>query len=242
MLSSLPLLCAMVGGVTATPGLLEPALQRLVSQHGAAGGGGPGQTAHTTLTALSRRHRHRPPPVALRTPLAFHCPLALQESINTTGLLPVDYFRADNRTCDEATRLAINASQHGCGGTIYFASPCAFEATVVVPGGTGLRGGGGGGSDQFGFKPQTQISGPSEGPAFLVQHTTSVEFMDLEILGWNTGVIVTDSALVRFNNVAIHASSQGKGMDDVDLSPEGCTAAGCNVVLGSNNTALVIEK
>lgn len=196
-----------------------------------------------TLTALSRRHRHRAPPVALRKPLLGNdCPLALQESVNTTGLLPVDYFRTDNRTCDEATRLAINMSNHACGGSVFFATLCAFTSTVDVPGGTALRGGGRGSSDQFGLKPQTHISGPNEGPAFIVQHTTNVQFDDLAIMGVNTGVIVTDSAVVRFNNVAIHAEAQGTGKDDVDLSAEGCTAAACNVVLGSNNTALVIEK
>ena len=68
----------------------------------------------------------------------------------------------------------------------------------------------------------------------------NIQFTNLEILGWNTGIIITDSAIVRFNNVAIHASAQGLGIDDVNLTAAGCD--GCNAVLGSNNTALVIEN
>jgi hypothetical protein len=41
-----------------------------------------------------------------------------------------------------------------------------------------------------------------DGPAFLVQHTTNIEFTDLQIAGHNTGVIVTDSALVRCARLA----------------------------------------
>jgi hypothetical protein len=37
----------------------------------------------------------------------------------------------------------------------------------------------------------------------------NVQFTNLAIAGHNTGVIVTDSALVRFRNVAIRADFQG---------------------------------
>ena len=43
-----------------------------------------------------------------------------------------------------------------------------------------------------------------------------------------------------FRNVAFRADFQGLGVDDVNLTAAGCD--GCNVVLGSNNTALVIEN
>ena len=101
-------------------------------------------------------------------------------------------------------------------------------------------GGGNAGTSEFLFRPQTEISGPKSGPAFLVQHTTNVQFTNLAIAGHNTGVIVTDSALVRFRNVAIRADYQGLGANNVNLTAAGCD--GCNVVLGSNNTALVIEN
>jgi predicted nucleic acid-binding Zn-ribbon protein len=39
---------------------------------------------------------------------------------------------------------------------------------------------------------------------------------------------------------AINAQWQGTGIDNVNLTADGCD--GCNVVLGSNNTALVIEN
>ena len=61
-----------------------------------------------------------------------------------------------------------------------------------------------------------------------------------EILGWHTGVIVTDAAAVRFTNVAIAGQAQAGGVDDVGLTADTCD--GCNVVFGSNNTGLVIEN
>ena len=73
-------------------------------------------------------------------------------------------------------------SSTSCGGTVYFASECAFASTVVVPGGTGLQGGGRSGGGEFSFRPQTVIGGPKTGPAFLVEHTTNVQFTDLEIM------------------------------------------------------------
>ena len=96
------------------------------------------------------------------------------------------------------------------------------------------------GGDEFSFRPQTSIAGPAAGPAFIVEHVTNVEFHNLEIMGHNTGVIVTDSAVVRFTSCSIHANNQGTGADNVNLTAAGCD--GCNVVLGSNNTALVIEN
>ena len=128
------------------------------------------------------------------------CPATVGAQVNATGLLPVDMFRkAANGSevpCDEATRLALNMTQ-ACGGTVYFATKCAFASTVIVPGGTSFKGGGDAGGSEFLFRPQTEIVGPRDGPAFLVQHTTSVDFSNLAISGHNTGVIVTDSALVR---------------------------------------------
>lgn len=186
-------------------------------------------------TARENKGYCLPPPLV--------CPTKLSAQVNATGLLPVDLFRtaADGSDvpCDVATRLAINMSKV-CGGTIFFATACDFNSTVIVPGATSFQGGGDGGSGEFLFRPQSLISGPDHGPAFLVQHTTNVEFTNLEIAGHNTGVIVTDSALVRFRNVGIRADYQGLGDDDVNLTRAGCD--GCNVVLGSNNTALVIEN
>jgi hypothetical protein len=99
---------------------------------------------------------HAPKPV---------CPAAVGSQVNATGLVPVDMFRkAANGSeipCDEATRLAINMTQ-ACGGTVFFATKCAFASTVIVPGGTSLKGGGDAGGSEFLFRPQTEIAGPSE--------------------------------------------------------------------------------
>ena len=67
---------------------------------------------------------------------------------------------------------------------------------------------------------------------------SQVYFDSLAIAGIHTGVYVTDSAVVRFTNCAVLATTQMAS--DVDLTAEGCD--GCNVVLGSNNTAVVIEN
>ena len=78
------------------------------------------------------------------------------------------------------------------------------------------------------------------GPAFLIESVQLVLFANLNIIGWHTGVVITDSADVRFTNCAVMAQANGGGADDVDMSPSGCD--GCNVVFGSNNTALVVEN
>ena len=221
---------------------LKPDLARLLSQHSRQDVSSSGTTTHTALASLSRQNRHKPPPMATAVPRKpwGACPEELGASVNSSGLLPVDYFRpaGSNTTFDEATRLAINMTLN-CGGIVFFATQGQFTSTVVVPGGTSLRGGGPAGAGQFTFRPQTEIKGPTDGPAFLIEHATNVQFHDLLIMGHTTGVIITDAAMVHFANVAIHAQSQGLGADDVNLTAAGCTDAGCNVVLGSNNTALV---
>ena len=67
-----------------------------------------------------------------------------------------------------------------------------------------------------------------------------MHFHNLGILGWHTGVVITDAANVRFTGCAVHAQAQAGGRDDVNLSATGCE--GCNVVFGSNNSALVVEN
>ena len=168
------------------------------------------------------------------------CPEPLAASVNATGLLPIDWFRETlNVSCDQAVRLAMNMSKQHCGGVLFFASQCTFESTVTVQAGLGFRGGDTG-SDEFSTAPQITITGPADGPAFLLAHVDNVHFSNLAILAQTTGVIITDSALVRLTNVAINAQTQGTGIDNVNLTADGCD--GCNVVYGSNNTALVIEN
>jgi hypothetical protein len=242
--------------------LLAAQQQQQPSHAGAAAAGPSFPDTRSALAALSRQKRRIPPPTGgwggrdssrggVLASLSRHhpspptpvCPAELGAQVNVTGLLSVDLFRRDPNgsqvSCDDATRLAINMSR-ACGGSIYFGTACTFESTVIVPGGTSLKGGGNSPTSEFLFRPQTVISGPRHGPAFLVEHTTNVQFEDLQIAGHNTGVVVTDSAVIRFVNVAIRADYQGLGRDNVNLTAAGCD--GCNVVLGSNNTALVIEN
>ena len=165
------------------------------------------------------------------------CPEPLATSVNATGLLPVDWFRVTfNVSCDQAVRLAMNSSRYSCGGVLFFATSCGFKTTVIVPSGIGFQGGAGM-SDEFSTPTQTEIFGPTIGPAFLLASVEEVHFNNLAIIAGTTGVYITDTALVRFTNVAIHAQWQDTGADNVNLTADGCD--GCNVVLGSNNTALV---
>ena len=197
----------------------------------------------------SSRYRSVRPRTALlgpQTPLD-NCPAELASQVNATGLLPVDWFRYGNgstanevRTCDDAVRLAMNMSLQHCGGALYFGSKCEFKSTVDVLSGIGFKGGGVH-MDNFQTTPQQEIAGPRDGPAFRLSGVHQVYFDSLSILGVHSGVIITDSALARFTNCAIHATTQQPtGADAVELSAEGCD--GCNVVFGSNNTALVIEN
>ena len=246
----------------AAAGAYEPAgrgriLGRLLAAHApaAAGDVSPGAPTDAALASVSRKFRGQKPPMRPHRMLGLHeptrqpatagaartgCPEPLAGTVNATGRLPVDYFRDTlNVTCDQAVRLAMNMSRDHCGGVVYFVSPCGFASTVEVIGGMGFAGGPNG-QDEFSTQPQTVISGPASGPAFSVQHVDQVHFSDLAIIGAYTGVYITDAALIHFTNVAIHATTQGTGADNVNLTAAGCD--GCNVVLGSNNTALVIEN
>jgi hypothetical protein len=51
------------------------------------------------------------------------------------------------------------------------------------------------------------------------------------------GITLLGAALIRFVNVAVHAQWD---TDAVNTSAAGCR--GCNIVLGSNNTALLVEN
>jgi hypothetical protein len=228
----------------APPSPLRPApgsaLARLAAAHPAHAAEG---NSNRVLADLSARHRGKRPPMVMARSQHRNwtsCPAPLAASVNATGLLPVDWFRATfNVSCDQAVRLAMNTSQHSCGGVLFFATSCAFESTVVVPSGVGFQGGAGT-SDEFSTPTQAEVRGPAVGPAFLLASVEEVHFSDLVIIGGTTGVYITDTALVRFTNVAIHAQWQGTGHDNVNLTADGCD--GCNVVLGSNNTALVVEN
>jgi hypothetical protein len=87
------------------------------------------------------------------------------------------------------------------------------------------------------------INGPKEGPAFLIAHVEKIQLVDLSIQGHDTGVICTDSALIRFTNVGIEAQFAGSGYEaPCVINGSAMENGGCNVAFGSNNTAVVIEN
>jgi hypothetical protein len=151
-------------------------------------------------------------------------------------------FPGHNATDDgPAINWAINAS-HLCGGVVFFDAGKYTVATPIdVPSGTSLIGGGGRGSDQFQTSPEgASIWGPKEGPVFQAHGAEKIRFENLVIIGHMTGVFVNGGALIRIVNCGIHAQVMGSGPDAVNTSATGCS--GCNVVLNSNNTALVIQN
>jgi hypothetical protein len=111
---------------------------------------------------------------------------------------------------------------------------------VSLPGDIELRGSGLH-SAEFSTAPGATISGPKQGPAFLIAHVEKVQLKDLSILGVHTGVIITDAALVRFSNVGVQAQFAGVLPNEAPCQING-TNDGCNVAFGSNNTAVVVEN
>jgi len=151
--------------------------------------------------------------------------------------------------------MAIAATKD-CGGAVFFPEGVYYLAdTVEVPSNTMLQGGGArSGQYQTGHSAQINAcdeahwtlpygpcSAPSGGPAFLVKDAFGVRLQNLRIFAAYSGVIVTNAALVRLDNVAVRAALSGPGAADrVNTSRAGCD--GCNLVLGSRNAALVIEN
>ena len=101
--------------------------------------------------------------------------------------------------------------------------------------------GGGLHTDEFQTPPMAEIGGPpTGGPAFSCVHSQKVHFVNLRILALHTGVYISDSALISFTNCGLQATTIAPGADNVNTTAEACDA--CNIVYGSNNTALVIEN
>eukprot|EP01044_Picomonas_judraskeda_P010438 COSAG03_NODE_1342_length_4292_cov_3.123242_5_plen_394_part_00 len=198
----------------------------------------------------------RPPSRMIPEPL-FHprtaapaaCPWpVVAAALNATGgrlsvRLYDKVFPGHGAEADDAPAInwAINAS-HVCGGVVFFdAGSYSVSTPIDVPSDTALVAGGGRGSDQFQTSPEgAVIHGPTEGPAFQAHGKEKIRFENLIIIGKKTGVFVSGGALIRFVNCGIHAQVVGTGPDAVNTSATGCS--GCNVVLGSNNTALVVEN
>lgn len=224
--------------------------------------------AHTEMRSLLRskfhgydpaRHdpRRRPPPDQTREELADACPATIAAVVESTGFVPVPMFQnnsthPNDKNDSSAVRGAINATKY-CGGTVFFpggmfgSTAYTLHATVTIGHGDGpiaLQGAGTASAGLTQTPPATMVHGPVHkdggGPVFIVTATSGVHFRDLEIIGWYTGVIITDAAAVRFTNVAIQAQAQAPGPDDVGLTASTCVS--CNIVFGSNNSALIVQN
>jgi hypothetical protein len=128
---------------------------------------------------------------------------------------------------------------HVCGGVEVWFPPgdYFFNSTLVARGGMSLVGSSGGGGSAIDGARTVNLYGPSDGPLLLINSTGSVTLHNLVLNGQTLGVHIIDSAGIRFTNVGVYAHINSDG---VDTSAEGCS--GCNVVLGSNNTAMVVEN
>ena len=82
-----------------------------------------------------------------------------------------------------------------------------MSSTIEVPSGTSFLGGGGRGSDQFQVGPEGASiwAGGYDGPVFRARKAQKISFENLVIIGSTNGVTVSDGALVRIANCAIHA-------------------------------------
>ena len=184
-------------------------------------------------------HLRRPPPTGGGgVDGSPPCPPDIGLVVNQTGFVSVLPFRR-NVTDDDAVRAAINATR-ACGGNVFFPpGRYRFASTVNVPSRVGLFGSGGGVA-QFGTPPQAEIIAPPYAPAFQIgSHTSRVHIANLDIVADTTGMIIVNSALVRLTNVGITVTHN---MDHVNTSYPACSEEHCNIVFGSNNTALVIEN
>lgn len=187
------------------------------------------------------------PPTAVNTRLVTACtcawPADVMTAVNATGHVSVTHY---NRTATDepgdgpAIRWAINGSQC-CNAVVYF-PPGKYElhSTVHLSSYVSFVGGGAR-ADQFNTGPEgAEVWGPAVGPAFMGVNVQNIRWENLVVIGHDTGITLLGAALIRFVNVAVHAQWMGRGHDAVNTSAAGCD--GCNVVLGSNNTALLVEN
>ena len=163
--------------------------------------------------------------------------------VNATGRVSVAHYNrtaADEPGDGPAVRWAMNNS-HCCNAVVYF-PPGSYKlhSTIELVSSVAFVGGGSR-ADQFQTGPEgATIWGPASGPAFLGVNVQKIRWENLVVIGSDCGITLLGVALIRFENVAIHAQMMGSGADLVNTSVAGCN--GCNVVLGSNNTALLIEN
>lgn len=169
------------------------------------------------------------------------CPPDLYAMANTTGRLSVRALGAvgDKKHDDQPAIAQTIAMAHACGQVEVWFPPGEYflNRTLVARGGMSLVGSSGGGGSAIDGARTVNLYGPKDGPLLLVNSTGSVTVHNLVLNGQTLGVHIIDSAGIRFTNVGVYASVNSDG---VDTSLGGCS--NCNVVLGSNNTAMVVEN
>jgi hypothetical protein len=140
---------------------------------------------------------------------------------------------------DDAVRAAIVAA-YACTANV-FLPPAAyrFNSTVHLPDQI-LLSGSSRAVGEFLAPAGAVIYAPKDGPAFQIgPHISRVHLHDLVIEGVVTGLIIVNAALIRLTNVAVHVTHN---VDGVPMSYPACGDIGCNIVFGSNNTAMVVEN
>ena len=108
---------------------------------------------------------------------------------------------------------------------------------------------------QFALPPQTSVIGPKDGgPAFQFgscnsTNSGSLVMRDLSITGVTVAMKISNAYVMRFTNVGFYAQRSDGDLANEDCAPAwkpvngtSCATTGCNVVLGSDNAALVIEN
>jgi hypothetical protein len=141
-----------------------------------------------------------------------------------------------------AVRWAMNASKL-CGGVVFFpVGLYELASTILVPSQTTLLGGGAGSvSPRFPESASIHFTGETDGgPLFLARNVEKIRFENLVIVGRANALSVLGCALIRIISCGVQATHVGFGPDAVNTSAAGCS--GCNVVLHSNNTALLVEN
>jgi hypothetical protein len=218
------------------------------SSSAAVAGGRPANLLHH-LPGHERHDLSQPPPHPRRQQpttgsAAPDCPAGVAAAAMATGMVSLESFLNKTAGADDAVavRAALAAAQN-CSAALFLPpGRYSFQTTVVLPGNMEVRGSGLQPSE-FLPPPGAWVYGPKNGPAFLIAHVESVHLADLNIVGTYTGVIVTDSALIKFSNVGIQAQFAGLAENERPCTiPDSEGNGGCNVAMGSNNTALVIEN
>ena len=227
--------------------VLVAALARVGGGVGTAGGRPTNLLRH--LPGHERHDLSQPPPRPALAKLLGKappptCPPAFVAEAAATGMVSVESFLNKTRAgADDsvAVRAAIAVAQN-CSAAVFFPpGEYAFLSTVALSDNVELRGSGLF-SAEF-LPPQgATIHGPQDGPAFLIAHAEKVHLVDLNVIGQYTGIIVTDAALVKFSNVGVEAQFAGVGNAAQCTKDTSFENSGCNVAMGSNNSAVVIEN